>query len=365
MIAALLALAMRPPAADPPPPVWQGVWTGTIGASPVQVCLSRRTDELSVGSYYYRSKLRTIALEQQGTSRMWSEGEGAHQPRWTFATVTATALAGRWTDGTRVLPFRLARVPGDDDGAPCASEPFNGPRWRPLTVTSKAAMLDGTRYVDLTWRAGPAFPDLSLTGFRLLGDDSATRAINASLRSQVLGPDEDWRACIAGGLDMRGVDGDYRASIAPTVITPRWLAAQLDTEQDCGGVHPNNATVPLTFDRATGRAVDLDAWLNDTALDRHGADKTGPFAVTPPLHRLLVRRSEPDCREALEGAGFWDVGLEHAGLTFQPELGHADQACADPVSVPWSALAPYLDAAGRAGRASLVPVRPPRPSAPR
>lgn len=346
MIPAALALLV----ADPPPPVWQGVWAGTIGALPVRACLSRRADELAVGSYFYLRTLRTIPLSQQGSSRVWTEGDDDKGPRWTFAAVSASALAGSWSDGRRTFPFRLSRVPGDDEGTPCGSDLFSAPRWRPLAVTRAARVQDGVRYVQLTYHAGPAFPDVALDGFALPGDDPATRRINADLRKQVPGPDADWHACITGGLDMHGVDGDYRASLQPTLITARWLAADLQTEEDCGGVHPNNNTTPLAWDRRTGAAVDLAGWLNDAALQRHGADRTPPFAVTPAFRRVLIRAADPDtdCREGLAGADFWDVGLARTGLTFQPELGHADQACAEATPVPWATLRPYLSAAGRA-----------------
>lgn len=66
-------------AADPTPPVWQGVWQGTIGSFPVRACLAwdRIGPGDAFGSYYYLSRLRTIRLEQQGTSKIWIEGYAA------------------------------------------------------------------------------------------------------------------------------------------------------------------------------------------------------------------------------------------------------------------------------------------------
>ncbi len=312
------------------------------------------------GSYYYLSKLRTIRLAQQGTSRIWVEGyaapHGPPAPRWTFAEVGRDRLTGTWTDGGRALPFRLTRVASDDEDAPCGTDAFNGPRWRPLTVKAAPAVKDGIHYRAIVFGVGPAFPSISLTGLELIGDDAATRRINASLRKRVPGPQEDWRGCVTGGLDAHGVDGDLDAALAPTLITPRWLGAALTRDDDCGGAHPNSGTVPVTFDRTTGATVDLHGWLSDAAVDRSGATAELPPTVRPAFRRLILAEAgdvEPDCRDAMADEEFWDVGLDRRGLTFRPELSHATQACAEDMLIRWPTLARFLTPAGRAGRASL------------
>ena len=358
--AILLAMSASVAAADPPPPAWQGVWSGTIGKLPVRACLTRVGDAYSFGSYFYLSKLRTIRLDQQGTSKVWLEGwplpRGQSQSRWTFDTAGAGPLTGTWSGGGRTLPFRLNRVATPADEGPCGSAAFNAPRWRPLRLTASMKQQDGVTYRALSYGAGPAFPDIALDGFELLGADAATRRINAALRARVPGKTEDWRGCIMSGLDAHGTDGDYQVSLTPTMITPRWLAAELSEGDDCGGAHPNTATTPLTFDRATGAVVSLDSWLTSAALVRNQAANDPP-TVSPSFHRFLLTRAgeiDADCREALEGADYWDIGLGRKGLTFTPELSHAEQACADPVEVQWTALGSWLSSIGRAGRASLA-----------
>ena len=349
-------------AADPTPPVWQGVWQGTIGTWPVRACLAwdRVGPGDAFGSYYYLSKLRTIHLEQQGTSKVWIEGYAAPNnppaPRWTFAEVGRARLTGMWTGGGHSLPFRLTRLVSDDEEAPCGTEAFNGPRWRPLTISATPAMKDGVRYRTLVFGAGLAFPSISLIGFELLGNDAATRRINAGLRKRVPGSQEDWRGCITGSLDAHGSDGDLDATLAPTLITPRWLGVALSQDDDCGGAHPNSGTVPVAFDRATGAAVDLHGWLTDAAVDRSQATSDLPPTVRPTFRRLIMAAAgdiEPDCRDALAEEEFWDIGLGRRGLTFRPELPHVTQACADDILVRWASLARFLTPAGQAGRASL------------
>lgn len=349
-------------AGDPPPPVWQGVWQGSIGTLPVRACLAwdRVGPGDAFGSYYYRSKLRTIHLEQQGTSRTWIEGyatpNGPPAPRWTFAEVGHDRLTGTWTGGGRALPFRLARVASDDDEAPCGTDAFNGPRWRPLTVKARSASKDGVRYRRLMFEVGPAFPSISMEGFELVGGDAATRRINAGLRTRVPGPQEDWRGCVSGGLDAHGMDGDLSMTLAPMLITSRWLGAALTQDDDCGGAHPNSGILPVTFDRVTGAVVDLHGWLGDAVMDRSEASAELPPTVRPAFRRLIIAQAgdlEPECRDALTDQDFWDIGLDRRGLTFRAELPHVSQACAEDVLVRWTTLARFLTPAGRAGRASL------------
>lgn len=361
-MSALLVLAALAVPADTPP-VWQGVWQGTVGTLPVRVCLARRGGSDSVGSYYYRARLRTIRLEQQGGSREWVEGYASASappsPRWRFETVSAALLAGSWRGGGRVLPFRLDRVQANDD-EPCGSLAFNRPRLRPLRVVAARAVKDGVAYTRLTFDPGPAFEDTTLESFSLDGDAPATRRINARLRRDMAAePDKsEWYECVAGGLGAHGVDGDYQQTIAPVFVTPRWLSATETIGYDCGGAHPDNAMMSLTFDRLTGAEVDLHDWLTAAAVERQAASGAErPLStVRPAMRRLILAQArglEPECREAVLDAEYWDIGLARAGLRFTPDLAHVEQACAEEVLVPWRVLTPYLSAAGRAGLASL------------
>lgn len=338
-----------------------------VGTAPVRACLAwdRVGPGDAFGAYYYLSKLRTIHLTQQGTSRVWVEGDAGPKdppgPRWTFAEVGRDRLAGTWSNGRHTLPFRLARVggggaDGDDDG-PCGTAAFNGLRWRPLTVAAASAAMDGVRYRVLTFDPGPAFPTVAMAGFALIGDDAATRRINLGLRAQVPGSKDEWHDCVTGGLEANGEDGYLQQTLAPTLITSRWLGAALTQEDGCGGAHPNNSTMPVTFDRTTGAAVGLHTWLNDAALDRSEAGANLPPTVHPAFRRLIVANAgdvDADCRDALVDEEFWDIGLDRRGLTFRPELPHAVAVCADDELVPWATLDRFLTPAGRAGRVSLT-----------
>lgn len=354
-----LALALLAQAADPPPPVWQGVWQGTIGALPIRACLQRRTPDYAFGSYYYLSKLRSIRLDQQNGSTVWSEGEvSGRKPRWTFRNVGGALLTGAWSDGARTLPFRLTRLPGTDTDTGCGDARYNAPRLRPVTVRSAPARQDGIAYTKLSFDVGPGFDGVVIRTFALPGGDAATRRINARLRRGMTSDPRrgDWWECLAGSLDSHGSDGDYDDRIAPTLVTARWVAAREGSGTECGGAHPNFGETSLTFDRRTGAEVDLHDWLNAGAVERDASSEPAIVTIRPALRRAIIAHAgemEPECRAAAQDEGFWDIGLARAGLRFTPFMPHVLTPCAEPVLVPWSALRPFLGPAGRAGLATL------------
>lgn len=347
--------------------IWGGVWQGTVGTLPVRACLTRRYDGAGAGLYFYSSRLQLIALEQQGSSKAWREGAGSAKasprPTWQFAAVARGVLTGTWIDGIRQLPFRLTRLASESD-EPCGSLAFNTPRLKPLTVTRTRATLDGVAYTRLFFDPGRALrDDVKLETFALKGVDLETSRINVRLFEPFAKKPADnrWWDCIAGGLASPGMGGNYEQTITPTLISPRWLAATMATGYYCGGAHPDGETISLVFDRATGAAVDLNGWLNAAALEpRPDIDKSS-FALKPALRRLAMaqdREMEADCRAPVAEAQFWDIGLTRAGLAFTPGLPHVLAPCANAMIVPWTALAPYLGRAGRAGRASLSAAHP-------
>ncbi|MHA6723992.1 hypothetical protein [Sphingomonas sp. RS2018] len=351
----------RANANEAPPPVWAGVWQGTVGSLPIRACLTRRYDGAGAGLYFYDSRLQLIGLEQQGGSKAWREGaDGAKAPRpaWQFATVARNALTGTWTDGRRQLPFRLTRLASEID-EPCGSLAFNAPRLKPLTVTRTRATLDGVGYTRIVFDAGRALrDDVALETFALDGADRKTARINARLFAPFAEKPADsmWWGCIAGGLASPGMGGNYDQSITPTLISPRWLAATLSTSYYCGGAHPDGETTSLVFDRSTGAEVDLNGWLSAAAVEPRPDIGTSAFALKPALRRLAMaqdRQMEAECRDPVAEAEFWDIGLTRTGLAFTPGMPHVLAPCANAMIVPWAALAPYLSQAGRAGWASL------------
>lgn len=363
----VILLGARADASDPPPPAWGGVWQGTVGALPVRACLTRRYDGAGAGLYFYSSRLQLIALEQQGGSKKWREGadsaKASPRPAWQFATVARDVLTGTWTDGRRQFPFRLTRLASESD-EPCGSLAFNAPRLMPLTVTRTRATVDGVGYTRIIFDTGRALrDDVKLETFALDGADHGTARINVRLFEPFAKKpvDSAWWECIAGGQASPGMGGNYEQAITPDLISPSWLAATMQTRYYCGGAHPDGETISLVFDRATGAGVDLNGWLNATAVEPRPDIGKSSFALKPALRRLAMaqdREMAAECRDPIAEAEFWDIGLTRAGLAFTPGMPHVLAACANAMTVSWAALAPYLSQAGRAGRARLGAAHP-------
>ena len=349
--------------AEPAPPVWQGVWEGTIGTLPIRACFQRRGADDPVAAYYYLSRLRPIRLEQQGNSKLWLEtgdaAETRRSPQWRFDGVGRTLLTGAWSVGAKQLPFRLTRIGGEAEDEPCGGPAFNAPRLRPLKPSATRATFGGVAYTKLAFDPGPGFGDVSLATFALDGDGAAVRRLNMGLRHLMSGAavSSEWYGCVTSALGSTGTEGEYRAATTPELITPRWLAASQTISSYCGGAYPNAGVTSLLFDRATGAAVDLQDWLNDAAIERRRlSPEDATVKLRSGLRRLLAARDkavEADCRGASADAAYWDVGLRREGLRFTPSLAHVEQACAKPVLAPWATLLPFLTAAGRAGMAGV------------
>ena len=364
---ALLSVTAAPLRADdPPPPPWQGLWQGTIGALPVRVCLSR-DGEWTHAAYYYAAKMQTIRLDLDEDGS-WSEhGSGGEKEtgRWALAPTPDGKLKGDWTSGQKSLAIDLTRAGTMADQAePCASRAFLAPRIRAVKRVNKPKKLGIFAWSEVTYDAGPGFKDVNLTSFSYPAVRPGDAAINAALR---LDPDKvegevDYVGCFQGSIGSLGSDGELGFTIAPRFSTPGFLTVAVSSGSFCGGAHPNFAYWWRVYDRASGKPVDLAAWFKPTAMppqERYpGSDE---LQVAAPLIKLAMRQMKgmaAECADAVRTSDYWYLGLDRAGLIMTPSLPHVVMACSDDAVVPYAALEPYLTPVGKAGVARLVAGRP-------
>jgi len=356
----LACVAAVPVQADAAQPAWEGVWQGTIGALPVRACLAQRSEDWAVGSYYYMSKLVPIALRKED-SGAWTEHEGGAEESggsWTLSNEGANRLSGQWRNGTKTLPVALTRVAtrASEDG-PCASDEFHAPRVRPVRVTSKADSRQGIAYAKLTYNVGPGFPDASIVGFAIREQQPGDRTINVALRVDTTSPDADYLGCDRQQVAQNGTGGSFAYEAEPDLLTAELLSATISTGGDCGGAHPDDSTFHRTFDRKTGRMIDLGTWFTVRGVKARVADDVGPYReLTPALRSTVLRHfkfEDSECREAVSEADYWDIGLGRSGLVFTPSLPHVAAACEEPATVPFAQLSAWLSPAGRQGVARL------------
>lgn len=355
----LLALLLAAPAAaQEAAPSWVGVWQGRVGTFPVRVCLDRWGEDIpGRGSYYYLSRLEPISLADAGDG-MWIERapRSDAEAEWYIEQIADGAMRGLWRQGRRELRFELAAVPWHESewGGACSSPEFMEPRLRAPELASQPAVLGGWRYTRRTYRPPAHFRDeVSIESFTFAPKQPGDRAIVAYLDAQLPkgAPGDVFVECLAGGISSLGTDGYFEQTVKPTMAAGQFLAIDEVSSNSCGGAHPNHYTVPRTFDRRTGREVDLFDWIGDPRTESEGS------AIPDALRGLVVARwpedTAADCGELAAESDYWYLGLARDGLVFTPDMPHAATPCEEPITLEWQALSPFLDADGRAGLARL------------
>ena len=342
-------------AADPAPPAWQGVWQGTIGPYPVQMCFEQR-DWGDLGAYYYRSRAALIALDRDEAGH-WREGKDG--PKLRVASAGPDRLAGSWSDKDRSLPISLVRaapLADDDDERPCGSLAFHRPRLGKVSWQRTPARIGRLAYERIRLVPGKGFTTVNVDTFALAAATPAAAAINARVAQQL--KTEDWFDCLRGAAAMQGTDGDYDDSYTPKAVRGPFLSVTHNLGGSCGGAHPYWDIEPLTFDLGTGGLVELARWVSPRGMvPSKESDGAITFQPSPALKRLLRARwpkGGDDCEaEVFDYAFGWRIGLTAGGLGFTPNLPHVAQGCAEELSLSFAELSPFLSAEGQAGRKAI------------
>lgn len=219
-----------------------------------------------------------------------------------------------------------------------------------ITCAAMAALLLGATACNQASTAGEAEvasvtftarPDLAAdVGAlpRLVGEGAAIAAINADL---------DLRDTAARAEGCDGGSG-YARDVTQPMTGPGFITFRIGEEYACeGAAHPSFDQTLITYDLATGRAVDWVAAAPGLQLTRGEIDDM-PADYVPGLSstalsawysaRMLAstdREHLTDCAEvwstdALESTGFkvW-LDAENGGVSVGPEFAHVAQACAD------------------------------------
>jgi hypothetical protein len=371
---AVLALLAAPAAAQDTP-AWVGVWEGRVGTYPVRLCIDSWGDQPARGAYYYLSQLEPIALSEEDGEGGWIERapDGEQQALWEFAEQSGTRLRGTWRQGRRRLPFDLkpAAWTSADEGGPCGSDAFLGPRIAGGEVLSAPAELAAWRYTALTYRPPEHFADeVLLEAFSFPRERPGDAAILAALAEELPRGNHlaMYMQCMGGNITYKGTDGYYAKASRPIFVTADWLTTLESYEDYCGGAHPNHGFYHRTFDRRSGEEVKLARWFGETAIEHvsYEADSESYDLVRPALADLILAKGldegpqsaedeshEAECREIARSQEFWTFGLSREGMLFVPSLPHVVKACLTTYTVPWSDLAPFLNETGRAGLARL------------
>lgn len=362
MLAPLLTLAAAAAFAPAPAPGagLAGIWEGNVGNLPVRACFVRR-EWGSIGSYYYLSRRGLIALEaEEGPGDAFRENDArdANAPRWAIESADAARLTARWTHRGRMLPVRLSRIAAPDgEENPCGSLAYHQPRLAGVRTVTARASLEGVDYTRITLAHDGQF-EANVETFALDGSSAAVERLNAALRESLAGDPPSWFDCIRTSLSHLSMEGSFNQRLAPSMISARWMSVVDQSDDFCGGAHPNHGQTYRTFDLASGGEIDLHDWFNATAVRRErleGLDEESK-TLEPALRAVILAgwtAEAAECGEAVRDTDFWNIGLTREALVFSPSLPHVIQACGEDFTIPFARLRPFLTDEGWANLRAL------------
>ncbi|MEF2279295.1 hypothetical protein V3W47_13390 [Deinococcus sp. YIM 134068] len=322
-------------------PTWaeSGVFRGSVGGLPVALALGKGEDG-EEARYFYERRGVNIALVPGWTGdtlllreEVWSVAEGRRRVTGCLRLRRAgAALSGTWTgpDGRRTLPVALA--PLDVTRLPLNLP--SSPGLRRLRASDPLTFLKLNR----AWvrEAGGVREPLSGVSYPRISNGSA--ALNAALQDRQLEHAANALTCTSDlGQPPGRESGDGYTLTARVTWQGRRLVSLFETASySCGGVHPDAYDVGLILDRATGREVPVTAlW---------------PGLTPARLSALSLAHGRADgiCRDVLtDREPKFTAHLTGKGLALTPSgLPHVAFACAETVTLPYSALRPAANVRG-------------------
>ena len=95
----------------------------------------------------------------------------------------------------------------------------------------------------------------------------------------------------------------WKRAVRVTIRGPRYLSFIASDDYDCGGVHPANGTLTLTYDLSDGQAVNWGRVLPSGARWIHTRDDGGMEVEVvhwPALKSIMLRKADANCRTVLQ-----------------------------------------------------------------
>lgn len=344
-----------------PPPAWEGVWQGSVGALPIHLCLDN-TPSQTKGAYYYDRVKKLLRLVPGDAEGQWFEQESDERngASWRLA-MQGRDLVGTWRLGSRQMKVRLKRIggPSKDFDGPCGSIQFHRPRIAAPRLTAKPGRVDGTPYKGWTFKPGPWLEGVEISTFTLDSASPGAVRVNALLRAALPKADGsgEWLECVAASVNASSLDGSYYKAIAPVVANQSWLGARESGDYDCGGAHPENVNLPRTFDLAAGVEVDPLDWFGAKAVRRENVGEGRILkSLTPAFVAAMLRgwkNEESECDQAMREQKYWSAGIERGSLVFSPQFPRVILSCSEDIKIPFARLQPWLNEKGKAAVATL------------
>lgn len=327
----------------PGAPAWSrnAAYRGTLGAHPIALQLQLTPGRFE-SRYFYERRSLDISLEEFRSGEQLILQEAVRLERGGDSVVAGcftlmpagTGLKGTW------------QAPGGRAAQPVTLSPLNA-----LTLPLKAPNSPGLQRLrrddplaflkfNRAWVRTASSVREPLSGLSYPRVANASGPLNAALQDRLLENAVsalDCRSLLPQDLQADPAAG-YELRAALTLQKTRLISLREDVYYECGGAHPDNFSLGLILDRATGREVSPAViWPKLTAARMQTLYLTG-----------VRRQVEADCLDVLTQSPLeFTVNLTPAGLNLTPtSLPNVAAACAETVVVPYAVLRADANAAG-------------------
>jgi hypothetical protein len=361
------------------------VYEGTIGSSKITVCFGDHEVTENEGVYYYDRYKEFLWLSRERSSKTWIEKTERFADKatgkWVLNEILnhrrpQAHLTGEWigTTGSRVLPIRLtlALDQKHDEYGSCGSNAFH------LKLEQPPAL---ERSAQKSFKGGPPRPVNSADKFQyqvlnltlkkdgysattviLNPGDKRYEKINEVLKEYVTSEGLQKRHfdCRRSAISNLGSEGTYLLYASPSFWTNDWVDIIINTQNFCGGAHPNSWVEHRIWSLSDNAEVDLAEWFRSSG-NKTQISSENLIWPEPKLFKIIEasfykQNPDDDCKENFKDMQkLFSLSLTTGGMEFD-SVGfcHACRSCSFSTVIPYKGLEPYLNEIGKERVASIV-----------
>lgn len=351
-----------------------GVWRGTLGKSQIVACW----DEDFGGGYYTLQNPLRVALYQEENGNTWLENERERLNETTIIWKLKQPV-GEYIQGIQesspqgsVVPIRLTRIKRlkkeTDYSSDCLFESelynsFNAPRVNHTHIhVGIVKKFMGKAYRDIYAL------DRNVVSVKLMGEKAPNIQVNRILRKNFMADIALYLSCEVNEAISQGY---YHSRVQLRFWSNQWLSWSSHVEGYCGGAHPFFGTSTTTIDLHSAKEVNLWNWFRLVKRQGYNSEQSeDSYQVCEFLEdRCLpeklakrVRKAKPSYEDkSCKGIDFhgnideihggYFIALNEKGVAFIPSMvepARATRSCYGHYTIPFAALAPYLNQSGMA-----------------
>lgn len=210
-----------------------------------------------------------------------------------------------------------------------------------IRTSSKVFTFQNIRFKKISTTIGNS----KLSSIELLGRNNKFKIINTKLRELLWLNSVEAKECIL----ENGEQGSYKSWVIPKFVGNNFMTLMMARETYCGSMtYINSVPILQTWSLFSGETIDLLGWFTNSTENTRISEQL-KIKILSKSERL----SDRECNEEIRETTYYNMGLSENGIIFTPLLSHAEQACADDITVPYAELKPYLSTLGSTAISNL------------